>query len=73
MNIEELKSIKSNDLATNRLTYLAPTKSFGDYIRDELMWVLHFEEDDAVVFRCMDGKQHKIKKEALRFYHLVGR
>ncbi len=73
MNLEELKTVKESDLNTNRLTYLAPSKSFSGYERDELMWVKHFEDDCAVVFRCMDGKHHKLKKEELRFFHLVGR
>jgi hypothetical protein len=71
--LEELKTIKADDVDKNRLTYLAPTKRFSCYLPDELMWVRHFEDSETIVFRPMDGKEHKIKKEDLRFFHLVGR
>ena len=73
MNLKELKEIKISDLAANRLTYLVPKISFDGYTSDELMWIKYFEDDAAIVFRCLDGKLHKLKEAQLSFLRLVGR
>jgi len=73
VNIDDLKIIKQSDVQTNNLTYMTPRKKHGFWIKDELLWIKDFQEEDVIVFRPMDGKEHKINKSDLDKFKLTGR
>ena len=73
MDIKQLKIIKNNDVLVPRLTYLTPKKHFDDWIKDELLWVKSFNENNTIVFRPKDGKDYSIPEAKLKFYKLTGR
>ena len=72
-SMSNLKAIKKQDVTDNRLTYIAPIRSQGEYIKDELMWVEECADGSATVFRCMDGKRHVFNESELKNFRLIAR
>ncbi len=68
-----LRKTKAMDIENNRLTYIIPVCSHDGFIKDELMWVEEFRENNAIVFRCMTGKKHSFDEQKLKQFRLTGR
>ena len=73
MKIDELISIKNNDVQIPRNTYLTPVKAFNGFIKGELIFVRRFESSGAVIFRPMDGKEYTITEDKLINFNITGR
>ena len=73
MTMDLLRKTKAMDIENNRLTYIIPIRSHNSFIKDELMWVEDFHEDNVIVFRCMTGKKHTFDDQQLRQFRLTGR
>ena len=73
MKVEELITIKNNDIQVPRNTYLTPTKVFNGFIKGELIFVRRFESNNTIIFRPMDGKEYTITEDKLKNFKLTGR
>ena len=57
--------------ATNKNTYMTPSKNMNDWYKDELLFVRKIEEDCVVVFRCMDGALYSLNDGQLLNFKLL--
>lgn len=57
--------------ATNKNTYMTPSKNMNDWYKDELLFVRKVEDGSVVVFRALDGTLHSLNEEQLLNFTLL--
>ena len=57
--------------ATNKNTYITPTKNMNDWYKGELLFVRKVEDGSVVVFRSMDGALYSLKEGQLLNFKLL--
>ena len=57
--------------ATNKNTYMTPSKNMNDWYKDELLFVRKVEDGNVVVFRTLDGTLHFLTPAQLLNFKLL--
>ena len=73
MNLTDIVQTKNKDVKNGRNTYITPSKSFDGFTKGELIWVKSYDDSAIVVFRPMDGNEHIIEQQFLKYFKLTGR
>jgi hypothetical protein len=72
MTYLKIKKIYEKNQQSKDNTYLVPAISFDEFVRDELMFVRHADENSCTVWRSMNGKLHDLSIEQIKKIKCVG-